>query len=172
MRSSSAVLVCAGRLRDLLNWPHLAGVVLMLAIFAAWAVPYLQQTAADRAGGVWLAQFQGRLEVNEGFHLAAWVLNIPRGLVNYLPWAVLLPLCVAARASGSGEARKPPNARPRHPARRALGGGGVFPGGEPRAGRAAALHAAAARARERAAGAGARAGGGGCPRGCRRSGHG
>ena len=77
----------------------------MLAIFAAWAVPYLHQTAAHRAGGVWLAQFQGRLEVNEGFHLATWLLNIPRGLVNYLPWVVLLPLVVAARAPGERPAR-------------------------------------------------------------------
>ena len=86
------VLVCAGRGKDLLNWPHLVGVVVMLAIFGAWAVPYLRQTAAGGAGGVWWAQFQGRMEVNEKFRLAAWALNIPRGLANYLPWTVLLPL--------------------------------------------------------------------------------
>ena len=59
----------------------------MLGIFAAWAVPYLRQTAANGAGGVWLAQFQGRMEVNETFRLQNWLLNIPRGLVNYLPWS-------------------------------------------------------------------------------------
>ena len=52
----------------------------MLAIFGAWSVPYLQQVAAHRAGDVWLAQFQNRLEVNEGFHFKLWALNIPRGL--------------------------------------------------------------------------------------------
>ena len=88
----AAVLVCTGRRRDWLNVPHLVGVVLMLGIFAAWAVPYLRQTAAGGAGEVWLAQFQGRMEVNEKFHLATWLLNIPRGLANYLPWTVLLPL--------------------------------------------------------------------------------
>ena len=87
-----AVVGSAGRWRDLLNRAHLAGVGLMLAIFALWAVPYLHQTAAHRAGGVWLAQFQGRLEVNEQFHFGVWLLNIPRGLINYLPWVVLLPL--------------------------------------------------------------------------------
>ena len=87
-----AVLVCAGRWRDLWNPAHLAGVVLMLAIFAAWAVPYLRLTAASGAGGVWLAQFQGRMEVNETFRLQNWLLNIPRGLVNDLPWVCLLPL--------------------------------------------------------------------------------
>ncbi len=88
----AAVLVFAGRRRDWLNGPHLVGVVLMLGIFAAWAVPYLRLTAAGHSGGVWLEQFRGRMEVNEKFHLGAWLLNIPRGLVNYLPWTVLLPL--------------------------------------------------------------------------------
>ena len=86
------VLVCAGRGRDFLHWPHLVGFVLMLAIFGAWAVPYWQQTAAGGAGKVWWAQFQGRMEVNEKFRLAAWALNLPYGLINYLPWTVLLPL--------------------------------------------------------------------------------
>ena len=87
-----AVVGGAGRWRDLWNRAHLAGGALMLAIFAAWAVPYLHQTAAHRAGGVWLAQLQGRLEVNEQFRFGAWLLNIPRGLINLLPWVVLLPL--------------------------------------------------------------------------------
>ena len=87
-----AVVGLAGRWRDLLNPAHFVGIILMLTIFAAWAVPYFHATAADRAGGVWLAQFQGRLEVNEGFRFGAWLLNIPRGLVNFLPWTVLLPL--------------------------------------------------------------------------------
>ena len=87
-----AVVGSAGRWRDLLNRAHLAGVGIMLAIFALWAVPYLHQTAAHRAGGVWLAQFQGRLEVDERFRFGVWLLNIPRGLINFLPWVVLLPL--------------------------------------------------------------------------------
>ena len=104
-----AVLVCARRLGDLWNPAHLGGVVLMLGIFGAWAVPYLRQTSANGPGGVWLAQFQGRLEVNESFHFGSWLLNIPRGLANYLPWVVLLPLAwrwrpaqtLAATASAS-----------------------------------------------------------------------
>ena len=86
------VLVCAGQGREFWNWPHLVGVVLMLAIFGVWAVPYWQQTAASGAGRVWWAQFQGRMEVNENFHPIAWALNIPYGLINYLPWTALLPL--------------------------------------------------------------------------------
>lgn len=103
-----AILVCSRRWRDLWNPAHLAGVVLMLGIFAVWAVPYLQQTSARGAGGVWLAQFQGRMEVNETFRFQNWLLNIPRGLVNYLPWVVLLPL--AWRRSSAPAAFTPPDA--------------------------------------------------------------
>ena len=87
-----AILGSAGRLRELLNARHFVGVATMAGIFALWAVPYLHLTAADRVGEVWRAQFEGRMEVNEGFHFAGWMLNIPRGLANYLPWVVLLPL--------------------------------------------------------------------------------
>ncbi len=143
-----AILGCARRWRDLWNPAHLVGVVLMLGIFALWAVPYLRQTAANGAGGVWLAQFQGRMEVNDTFRLQNWLLNIPRGLVNYLPWTVLLPLAWR---------RSPPSVTPdasarlRHLARPALGGGGMFSRRQPRSGRTASLHAAPARARERSA---------------------
>ena len=95
-----SVLWCAGRVRDLWNWPHLAGVGVMLAIFGAWSVPYLQQAAAQRGGDVWLTQFQSRLEVSEGFHLGIWALNVPRGLVNFLPWVVLVPLWWRREAGG------------------------------------------------------------------------
>ena len=145
-----AILVCARRWRDLWNPAHLAGIVLMLGIFAVWAVPYLRQTAANGAGGVWLAQFQGRMEVNETFRFQNWLLNIPRGLVNYLPWVVLLPLAWR-RAPRQGSLRRHdgmPGLTFAYSARPALGGGGVFPRRQPRAGRAAPLHAAAARACE------------------------
>ena len=87
-----ATLIYARRVRDLWNLPHLAGIALALCIFAAWAYPYMQQTASERVGQVWRAQVQGRLEITEGFRLKDWLLNIPRGLANYVPWVILLPL--------------------------------------------------------------------------------
>lgn len=96
-----AILWKAGRLREMWNPRHLLGAALMLAIFALWAVPYLRLTAAERVGEVWRAQFEGRLEVNEGFHFSGWIRNIPRGLANYVPWVVLLPL-LWRRGVGSG----------------------------------------------------------------------
>jgi 4-amino-4-deoxy-L-arabinose transferase-like glycosyltransferase len=93
------VLLAAGRLRELWSRPHLCGVVLMLAIFAVWAIPYLHLTAAGRAGQVWTNQIANRLEVDEGFRPGMWALNIPRGLVNFVPWVVLLPLLWRRRAA-------------------------------------------------------------------------
>lgn len=87
-----AILWCAGRSRELLNPRHFVGVALMLGLFALWVVPYLRLTAADRVGEVWRSQFEGRMEINEGFHFSGWILNIPRGLANFVPWVVLIPL--------------------------------------------------------------------------------
>ncbi len=98
------ILLVAARLRDLWSWPHLAGVALMLAIFGAWAVPYLHLTAAERVGQVWSNQLADRLEVDEAFRAGKWALNIPRGLVNFVPWVVLLPLLWwRRRASVAGD---------------------------------------------------------------------
>jgi hypothetical protein len=77
---------------ELWRWPHLAGVSLMLALFAAWAVPYLHLAARGRVGHVWTGQMANRFEIDESFRPGSWALNIPRGLVNFVPWVVLLPL--------------------------------------------------------------------------------
>ena len=99
-----AVLGFTGRWRDALNWAHALGLGLMLGLFAAWAVPYFREMRAGEAAGKWYAQMAGRVEVGEKFSLSAWLLNGPRGLVNFLPWTCLLPL---AWRSG---ARVPPDA--------------------------------------------------------------
>jgi 4-amino-4-deoxy-L-arabinose transferase-like glycosyltransferase len=99
---AGGVLIAAGRARELARWPHLAGVALMLAIFAAWAVPFLREISAARAGAAWTAQLAGRVEVDDAFRLGPWLLNIPRSLINFLPWAVLLPL-LWRRTSGAAD---------------------------------------------------------------------
>lgn len=85
------VLVREKRARELLHPAHLASVVLMIAIFAAWAVPFLYATAHLKAADVWANQMRERLG-GSGFHLGSYLANIPRGLCNYLPWLLLLPL--------------------------------------------------------------------------------
>ncbi len=85
-----AVLWQAGKLRQLVSWPHLIGVVMMLGIFAAWAVPCLELMRAAQVPHVWSSQFTGRVS-GDDFKFAHWILNLPRGLGYLLPWAVLLP---------------------------------------------------------------------------------
>ncbi|MBA3544672.1 MAG: glycosyltransferase family 39 protein [Chthoniobacterales bacterium] len=85
-----AVLWQAGELKRLWSWPHFAGIVLMLGIFAAWAIPCLTMMPAGHVAHVWSRQFSGRV-AGEGFKLGGWLLNIPRGLAYLLPWAALLP---------------------------------------------------------------------------------
>ncbi len=85
-----AVLWQAEEMRQLWSAPHFVALVLMLGIFAAWAIPYFQMTHAGETAQVWTRQFSGRLE-GENFHLGDWLLNIPRGVAYLLPWVVLFP---------------------------------------------------------------------------------
>ncbi|CAN5473732.1 hypothetical protein BH18VER2_BH18VER2_15790 [soil metagenome] len=85
-----AVLWQAGEVKRLWSWPHFLGFILMLGIFAAWAIPCLQMVATGHAANVWTKQFSGRISGDQ-FKLGKWLLNIPRGLAYLLPWVALLP---------------------------------------------------------------------------------
>src|SRR4051812_25063309 len=85
-----AILWRAGKLRELFGPAHFLGLVIMLGIFAAWAIPYFQATAGESTTHVWTRQFSGRL-LGEDFRFAGWIQNIPRGLGYFLPWLLLLP---------------------------------------------------------------------------------
>lgn len=86
-----AVLYLDGRLGRLLGLKHLAGLLIMIAIFAAWAWPYWRTMSGANVGQTWSAQLSGRF-TGDDFKLRSWVLNIPRGLAYFLPWTLLLPL--------------------------------------------------------------------------------
>jgi 4-amino-4-deoxy-L-arabinose transferase-like glycosyltransferase len=86
-----AVLYRTGELRKLLTPAHFLGLLLMLGIFAAWAVPYWQMMRGSNVAGNWSAQLTGRF-TGDDFKLASWVMNIPRGLAYFFPWTLLLSL--------------------------------------------------------------------------------
>ncbi len=137
-----AVLWQAQELRELWRWPHLVGLILMLAIFGAWAVPYLQMTEAGHVAGVWSKQFSGRvtrrrLQVRRlaAQHPARDRLPAPVGRP-----AALRPLCAPGERKGA-------KTLPRLVVRR----GRAICRRQPDAGRFAALHHAAARASHLAA---------------------
>jgi 4-amino-4-deoxy-L-arabinose transferase-like glycosyltransferase len=91
-----AVLYRDGQLRKLLSLSHLAGLLLMAAIFAAWAVPYWRAMGDADVGQNWSAQLTGRL-TGDDFKLGSWLLNVPRGLAYFLPWTLLLPFIWKAK---------------------------------------------------------------------------
>jgi 4-amino-4-deoxy-L-arabinose transferase-like glycosyltransferase len=86
-----AVLYRPGELRKLLHPAHLAGILLMIGIFAAWAIPYWQAMRGTNLAQTWSIQLTGRL-TGDDFKLGSWLLNIPRGFAYFLPWTLLLPL--------------------------------------------------------------------------------
>jgi 4-amino-4-deoxy-L-arabinose transferase-like glycosyltransferase len=76
--------------RLLIHPAHFAGLAIMLAIFAAWAIPFLHGTTTDVAAAKWSNQFTGRLQGID-FNFATWIQNIPRSLIYFLPWILLFP---------------------------------------------------------------------------------
>ncbi len=86
-----AVLHREGQLRQLRSVRHLAGILITIGIFAAWAIPYWQAMAGANVAQNWSVQLTGRF-TGDDFKLGSWLLNIPRGLAYFLPWTLLLPL--------------------------------------------------------------------------------
>ncbi len=99
-----AILWRARKIRELFAPAHFLGLAIMVGIFAAWAVPYLQMTASEHATHVWSRQFSGRL-LGEGFNFRGWILNIPRGLGYFLPWILLLPFAHRAEFANENDRR-------------------------------------------------------------------
>ena len=88
-----SVLWRAGKIRELLNLPHLIGLIVMLSIFASWAIPFAHFTGEAHTAHVWSKQFSGRLLDN--IHWKSWALNIPKSLLYFLPWLLLMPFVVS-----------------------------------------------------------------------------
>ena len=77
--------------RALFHPAHFVGIAVMLGIFAAWAIPFLQATDHATATSKWSQQFTGRLRGTD-FEFGRWIFNIPHGVLYLLPWVIFLPL--------------------------------------------------------------------------------
>ncbi|MEQ1859262.1 MAG: glycosyltransferase family 39 protein [Chthoniobacteraceae bacterium] len=95
-----AVVASSNRWRALVHPAHGAAFALMVAIFAAWAVPYFRTEAASKASKVWSDQMKNRVTENR-FEWKSYASNLPRGVGDLLPWVLLVP--VLARRGRSGE---------------------------------------------------------------------
>jgi 4-amino-4-deoxy-L-arabinose transferase-like glycosyltransferase len=76
--------------RLLIHPAHFAALAIMLAIPAAWAIPFLHSTTTQVAVEKWSGQFTGRLKGID-FKFWNWIQNIPRSVIYFLPWVVLFP---------------------------------------------------------------------------------
>jgi 4-amino-4-deoxy-L-arabinose transferase-like glycosyltransferase len=85
-----AVLWQMKQWRLLIHPAHFAGLAIMLGIFASWAIPFLHSTPTHVATAKWSNQLTGRLQGID-FKFVAWIQNIPRGLIYFLPWVLLFP---------------------------------------------------------------------------------
>lgn len=85
-----AVLACFKRWRLLLHPAHFVALAVMLGIAAAWAIPFIHSTETQVAMEKWSGQYTGRLKGSD-FKFLSWIQNMPRGLIYFLPWLLLLP---------------------------------------------------------------------------------
>jgi 4-amino-4-deoxy-L-arabinose transferase-like glycosyltransferase len=76
--------------RLLFHPAHFAALAIMLAIFGAWGIPFVASTTMHLAVHKWSIQFTERLKGSD-FQFLNWIQNVPRGLVYFLPWLVLIP---------------------------------------------------------------------------------
>ena len=86
-----AVIWKERRWRALFHPAHFVGIAVMLGIFAAWAIPFLQAAGHATATTKWSQQFTGRLRGTD-FQFGRWIFNIPHGVLYLLPWVIFLPL--------------------------------------------------------------------------------
>ena len=86
-----AVLWRSKQWKALFHPAHFVGIGLMLAIFAGWAVPFLQRSGQSRGLNKWSAQFTGRISPSL-FNVRTSALTLIRSIGQFLPWILFLPL--------------------------------------------------------------------------------
>lgn len=86
-----AVLRQQKKTRELLTWQHGLGLILFFSAWSWWAVMNSGHNPQKDSGAVWIEQITHRLGFVE-FSFTNWLLQIPQSVVNFLPWALLLPL--------------------------------------------------------------------------------
>jgi 4-amino-4-deoxy-L-arabinose transferase-like glycosyltransferase len=70
---------------------HFIGLLVMLGIFGAWAIPLLRVSAGHGVVHRWSSQFTGRA-TGDFFTFGSWITILPRALAYLLPWILLVPL--------------------------------------------------------------------------------
>jgi 4-amino-4-deoxy-L-arabinose transferase-like glycosyltransferase len=90
--------------RVLVHPAHFVGLVVMIGIAAAWAIPFVHSTAPQVAIDKWSGQYTGRLK-GVDFKFFEWIQNVPRGLIYFLPWLLLFPFARFSKLQEQSEQR-------------------------------------------------------------------
>ena len=99
-----AVLWYSKEWRLLIHPAHFVAVAIIVAIPAAWAIPFLQSTTRQVAVEKWSGQFTGRLGGID-FKFWTWIQNIPRSLIYFLPWVLLFPFVRFSKFEDAAQGR-------------------------------------------------------------------
>lgn len=86
------VLSAEKKLTELRGWRHLLGLACFFAVWVPWAWSNASRNPQGDSGKEWTNQITHRLGFSE-FDVLNYLLQIPQSFVNFLPWALLLPLC-------------------------------------------------------------------------------
>lgn len=95
-----AVLMQEKKTRELATWRHALGLLLFFGTFVWWFVLNKGHNPDKDSAAVWMDQITHRLGFSD-FDFVGWLLQIPKGFVNFLPWALLLPLVFRFPVIGS-----------------------------------------------------------------------
>ena len=90
--------------RVLLHPAHFVALIVMIGIAAAWAIPFVHATTSQVVIDKWSGQYAGRLKGID-FKFFSWIQNVPRGLIYFLPWLLLLPFARFSRLQEENEQR-------------------------------------------------------------------
>jgi 4-amino-4-deoxy-L-arabinose transferase-like glycosyltransferase len=99
-----AVLWCSKDLRLLVHPAHFVAIGITIGIPAAWVIPFVHSTTTQVAMAKWSGQYTGRL-AGIDFKFWNWIQNIPRGLMYFLPWVLLLPFARFSKFEDPAERR-------------------------------------------------------------------
>ncbi len=84
------ILFRTKRLSEIFCFQHSLGILAMLAIFAAWAVPFSRATQAAQISHTWSNELLNRFTGSEGT-FNDWLLNFPLSFAYFLPFGLALP---------------------------------------------------------------------------------
>ncbi len=86
----AAVLWRTRRMRDLVQPAHFVGILLMICIFGAWAVPCWRDVHQQQISDTWAHELAMRITGGEN-DATDWPMNFPRAFGYFMPWLFVLP---------------------------------------------------------------------------------